>query len=182
MEGSNISGHLVVKRKFYSDNRGSLLKVFEAIDSKNLCFQPEINQINLVETRQIGTIRGMHMQPAPYGEMKLITCIKGVVLDVVIDLRKDSETFLQWSSYKLDANDNFSVVVPEGCAHGLQTLSENVIVLYAHTNNFAEEYETGLNPVDPDFGIPWPIQSRIISERDFSLPTMKQWLEKSNEM
>ena len=182
LEGANIAGHKIVERKFFSDNRGSLLKVFEDQDAERLSFRPKIKQINVVETREIGTIRGMHVQPFPFAEMKLVTCLKGLVFDVVIDLRKNSETFLEWSSCLLDANQNYSIVVPEGCAHGLQTLSEDVIMLYAHTNNFTDERETGLNPLDLDLMISWPALPTGVSERDSKLPTRKQWLEKANEM
>jgi dTDP-4-dehydrorhamnose 3,5-epimerase len=180
--GVNIAGHTLVKRKFFSDDRGTLLKVFEDQDIESLGFEPKIKQINLAETKQVGTIRGMHLQPSPFTEKKLITCIEGIVFDVVIDLRRDSETFLKWASYVLDASMKYSVVVPEGCAHGLQSLSENATLLYAHTNNFTAEFESGLNPLDPDLAIPWPVRTSNISERDSKLPTMKEWLEESNEV
>jgi dTDP-4-dehydrorhamnose 3,5-epimerase len=182
LEGANIAGHKIVERKFFSDDRGSLLKVFEDEDVDQLSFRPQIKQINLVETRKIGTIRGMHVQLSPFAEMKLVTCLKGLVFDVVIDLRNNSDTFLEWSSCLLDASENYSIIVPEGCAHGLQTLSKDVIMLYAHTNNFTDERETGLNPLDPDLMISWPAPPTGISERDSKLPTRKNWLEKANEM
>jgi dTDP-4-dehydrorhamnose 3,5-epimerase len=182
LEGAYIAGHKIVERKFFSDDRGSLLKVFEDEDEGQLSFRPKIKQINLVETGQLGTIRGMHVQLFPFAEMKLVTCLKGLVFDVVVDLRKNSNTFLEWSSCLLDASKNYSIIVPEGCAHGLQTLSEDVIMLYAHTNNFTDEHETGLNPLDPDLKISWPVLPIGISERDSKLPTRKEWLEKANEM
>ena len=180
--GADIAGHLLIERKTFSDFRGSLLKVFEDQDSAKLSFPEKIKQINLVESTHIGTIRGMHVQPHPFTESKLITCIKGVVFDVVIDLRKDSSTFLKWSAYLLDATNNHSIVVPSGCAHGMQALSENSTLLYVHTNDFTAKYESCLNPFDPDLAISWPISASVISQRDSKLPTLAQWLRDSNEV
>jgi dTDP-4-dehydrorhamnose 3,5-epimerase len=181
-EGADIVGHTLVERRYFPDNRGSLLKVFESKDTQSLGFEPKIMQINLVETEQVGTIRGLHWQPLPFAEKKLVTCVKGRIYDVVVDLREESKTFLKWSSFMLDSKDNYSVLVPERCAHGLQSLVEDVAVLYVHTNDFADKLESGLNPMDPDLAILWPLRTSIISQRDTKLPSVQQWQRLQNEM
>ncbi len=112
----------------------------------------------------------MHYQLPPHCEMKLITCLKGEILDVVVDLRRDSPTFLQSHTLSLSATNNISFLIPKGFAHGFQTMTDNVELLYFHSTFYNKEAERGLNPEDPKLGLNWPIQVKFLSRRDSSQP------------
>ena len=108
----------------------------------------------------------MHFQIPPYAEKKIITCVQGSVFDVVIDLRKKSKTFLKFYSEILNAKDFNSLLVPEGFAHGYQVLEDNTQLVYIHSNNYDKRFEKGVNSLDPIFGIDWPLEKKIISDKD----------------
>jgi dTDP-4-dehydrorhamnose 3,5-epimerase len=125
-----------------------------------------IAQINRTLTSARGTLRGMHFQQPPHAEMKLVSCLRGEVLDVAVDVRTDSPTFLQWHAEVLSADNHTSLLIPEGFAHGFQTLSDEVEMLYLHSTFYAPGSEAGLNPQDPRLGIVWPLSVAAISDRD----------------
>ena len=108
----------------------------------------------------------MHFQYAPYAEMKLVRCLKGLIWDVVVDLRKDSPTFLKWYAEELSEKNRKMIVIPEGCAHGFQTLTENCKMLYLHTEYYHPESVGCVSYKDPMFGIPWPHPVTEISISD----------------
>lgn len=162
---TSINGLYEVKRELNADNRGYFMKILD--------FQmfPEwgdrqVEQINLTYTKKRGTIRGMHYQVSPNEEAKMVTCIYGRVADVVLDLRKDSSTFGDFAVVELDSKIQNSILVPEGCAHGLQTLTDNVKMLYAHSAPYVKSSERTIYPLDPDLEINWPIPAQFISDKD----------------
>ena len=126
-------------------------------------------QVNHTLTKEIGSIRGMHLQCSPHSEIKLVSCIKGEILDVAIDLRKKSPTFLQWHAELLTEKNHKTLIVPEGFAHGFQSLTANCEILYFVTAPYAPESERGINPLDPTVGIEWPINITNISKKDRAL-------------
>ena len=113
-----------------------------------------------------GTIRGMHFQKEPHQEKKLVRCIKGSVFDVIIDLRKESETFLKYISIELSEKNKTMILIPENFAHGFQTLEDNTELLYHHTEFYNKEFEDGLLYNDPQLKITWPLPVTVISEKD----------------
>ncbi|MCB1178732.1 MAG: dTDP-4-dehydrorhamnose 3,5-epimerase family protein [Leptospiraceae bacterium] len=159
----------LVCRKYNSDNRGSFSRVFCKEDLKDLNFK-EIKQINHSITKEKGSFRGFHLQIPPKAEMKMVSCFKGKVLDIVIDLRKDSKTFLKSFSTELSENNSKSLIIPEGFAHGFQTLEENSELIYFHTEFYNPGYEMGVNFSDPEISIDLPLQITEISDKDKNLP------------
>jgi dTDP-4-dehydrorhamnose 3,5-epimerase len=108
----------------------------------------------------------MHFQNTPYVEMKLVSCLQGEIWDVAVDLRKNSPTFLKWQGFILSDKNNKSIIVPEGCAHGFQTLENNTRIIYCHTNIYKKKYEKTVSPFDSRFNIKWPAKLTRISQKD----------------
>lgn len=123
-------------------------------------------QINLSETRERGTLRGMHYQTPPAAEAKLIRCLRGRVFDVAVDLRAGSPTFLHWHALELAEDNDRAVFIPEGFAHGFQTLTNDAHLLYMHTAAWTPACEAGLRHDDPRLAIAWPLSVTAMSERD----------------
>jgi dTDP-4-dehydrorhamnose 3,5-epimerase len=157
---------VVVQRKVIEDHRGFLSRFYCADEFKNLGIDKPIAQINHTLTRVKGAVRGLHFQHPPYAEIKLVSCIKGEILDVAVDLRRDSPTFLQWHGEVLSATNRKSLLIPEGCAHGFQALSEDCELIYLHTCAYHPEAEGALNVADPRLGIIWPLPVSEMSDRD----------------
>ncbi len=126
----------------------------------------EIVQINHSFSVKKGTFRGFHYQVPPFAEEKIVTCLEGEVLDIILDIRKGSETFLQTESVVLSEKNNRSVLIPKGCAHGFITLSENCKLLYLHTAFYKPEFERGISISDPRISVKLPVTIEEISERD----------------
>jgi dTDP-4-dehydrorhamnose 3,5-epimerase len=155
-----------------TDSRGSFARWFCARELEALLEIREIVQINHSKTLRAGSIRGMHMQKAPYAEMKFVRCIKGKVWDVALDVRAGSPTFLQWHGQELSADNNKMMVIPEGCAHGFQVLEPGSELLYLHTAYYEPSSEFGMNYADSAIGITWPLPVGEISDRDASYPLL----------
>ena len=131
-------------------------------------------QINHTFTRGKGVVRGMHFQLQPYQEIKLVSCLRGKVFDVAVDLRKNSPTFLQWHGEVLSARKQQSFLIPEGLAHGFQALTYNCELLYFHTAPFQSSADAGVNATDPRLGILWPLDITQISSRDKARPYLSR--------
>jgi len=127
-------------------------------------------QVNVSFSRKRGTLRGMHYQMKPYEETKLLRCTRGAIYDVIIDLRPNSTTYGQWVGVDLTADNYKMVFVPEGFAHGFETLSDNAEVTYQVSQFFTPEAERGIRYNDPAFGIQWPVKVEVISAKDASWP------------
>ena len=148
-----------VTKKRIADHRGYIDRLFCPNELKCWKNRP-VKQVNRTFTKTTGTIRGLHFQEAPYLEAKFIYCLKGKVMDVAVDLRTDSKTFGQVFSIILTDNDHNCILIPEGFAHGFQTLSENVEMLYFHSNYYSSTHEAGINAFDPVLKISWQLPSR----------------------
>lgn len=120
--------------------------------------------------RAAGTLRGMHFQRAPHAEVKLVRCVRGAVWDVIIDLRPGSPSFRRWQGFELSAENGRSLYIPEGFAHGFQTLRDDSDVLYMISYAYVPGVGEGVRHDDPAFGIPWPLPVSVISERDMTWP------------
>ena len=130
----------------------------------------EFVQGNHSYNRAKGTVRGMHFQIAPHGEVKLVRCVAGAVLDIIIDLRADSPTYLKWEGFELSAANGRTLYVPVGFAHGFQTLADETHVLYSVSHPYTPGAEGGVRHDDPVFGIAWPLPLAVISEKDPAWP------------
>ena len=165
-----IAGLVAIERLPLGDARGFLERLFCADDLAPAGWTGAIAQINHTLTAEQGTVRGMHYQRAPHAEAKLVNCLHGAVWDVAVDLRPGSPTYLQWHAEELSASNHRALLIPPGCAHGFQTLSADVQMLYCHSQAYAPQSEGGLHPQDPRLGIPWPLPVHGLSPRDASHP------------
>jgi dTDP-4-dehydrorhamnose 3,5-epimerase len=172
IEDLGIAGLKAVTRQPLGDRRGFLSRLFCAEDLKEVGWDKSIAQINHTYTAQAGTVRGLHYQNPPHAEMKLVTCIRGQVWDVAVDLRANSSTFLAWQGAVLSADNNVAFLIPEGCAHGFQALTDEVELIYCHSAAYNATAEGGLNPQDPRLAIEWPQEITEISQRDQNHPLL----------
>lgn len=157
---------IVMERDSAQDERGRFLPLVRCETDGEL----PIRQVNLSVTTRPGIVRGLHYQSAPHSDGKFVTCVVGRVFDVAVDLREESPTFLRWQAEELSASNGKTVYIPPGFAHGFQSLTEDVHLVYAHTEDYRPEYEAGFNAVDPTLGIGWPLPILLRSRRDEQLP------------
>lgn len=172
IENLPIRGLKKITRQQLGDTRGFLSRLFCDNELHHAGWINPIAQINHTYTKQQGAIRGLHFQHPPHAEMKIVSCLKGEVWDVAIDLRQHSPTFLQWHAEKLSAENQHALLIPEGFAHGFQTLSHECELLYLHSMPYNAEYEDALNILDPTLKIEWPLDITEVSERDKTHPTI----------
>ena len=161
-----LAGLKLITRHRLGDSRGSFSRLFCAEELATAGWTKPISQINHTVTPQVGTVRGMHFQHPPYSEMKMVMCLRGKVYDVAVDLRQGSPTLLSWHGEILSADNNKAMLIPEGFAHGFQALTDDVELLYCHSEFYAATFEGGVHPADPKLGIAWPMQIGMLSERD----------------
>jgi len=166
IEKTPIDALHVIQRQPMGDERGYLERMFCGDELKPIIGQRSIMQINHTLTEKAGTVRGMHFQHPPHAEMKLVSCLRGKVFDVAVDLRKGSPTFLNWHAEVLTETNHKTFVIPEGFAHGFQTLTDDCELLYLHTAAYAPDAEVGLNALDPRLAIAWPMPIAERSARD----------------
>ncbi len=159
---------MVIERNRIGDERGFLSRLFCAEDLADAGWNKPIIQINHTLTEHAGTVRGIHYQNSPYTEMKLVTCVRGEVWDVAVDLRQGSPTFLKWHAELLSAENGRALLIPEGFGHGFQTMTNNCELIYFHSEAYRAEAEAGVRFDDPELAIHWPLQITVNSERDRS--------------
>jgi dTDP-4-dehydrorhamnose 3,5-epimerase len=165
---TGINGLYAVQVKKLEDERGLFARTFCKNEFKQIGFDKEFVQFNHSFNRYKGTVRGMHFQQAPYAETKLIRCIQGAVYDVAVDLRKDSPTFLQHFGMELTEENMLSVLIPEGFAHGFQTLQHNSSLIYHHTQFYTPNADAGICFDDSALNIDWPLPAVMVSHKDRS--------------
>jgi len=161
-----LSGLLLVERKALGDARGYLQRLWCQEEWQAVFGDRRIAQVNHTYTAHTATVRGLHFQYPPYAEAKYVSCLRGRVLDVAVDLRAGSPTFLQWHAEELSADNRRSLLIPEGFAHGFQTLEDNCEMLYVHSAPHVAEAEGGVHAQDPRLGIAWPLPFGEQSPRD----------------
>jgi dTDP-4-dehydrorhamnose 3,5-epimerase len=165
-----LSGACRVDIEPQGDSRGFFARMFCKDEFAAQGLDGNWVQCNTSLSRTSGTIRGLHFQRPPAAEAKLIRCLRGSVFDVIVDIRKGSPTFGQWHGEVLDAENRSMLFVPRGFAHGFQTLTDNVEMLYFHTASFSPEHQGGVRWDDPQIAVAWPAGSTEISARDAGLP------------
>ncbi len=153
------------------DSRGSFSRLFCAEKFRANGLHDRWVQTNLSRTLSRGAIRGMHFQTAPFAETKLLTCLTGRIFDVLVDVRPHSPTFGRWTSIELNALAASTLYIPEGIAHGFQTLTDDVTLHYSHSAPFQPDHQAGLCYNDTDVAVDWPLPVTILSDRDRDLPT-----------
>jgi dTDP-4-dehydrorhamnose 3,5-epimerase len=163
---TKIKGLYIAELESFSDDRGFFARAYCNKELEKINIEKPIKQINHSSTSTVGVIRGMHYQNTSYAEIKMVRCIAGEVFDVAVDLRKDSETFLQWHGEYLNSKNFKMMVIPEGFAHGFQVIKPNSELLYFHTESYTQKSELGVLFNDEKIGIEWPLQVTGISDRD----------------
>jgi dTDP-4-dehydrorhamnose 3,5-epimerase len=162
-----IAGAFEVQHDVRSDERGRFKRQYCEREFAAAGLNTHWVQVNHSVTLGRGAIRGMHFQYPPAAEVKLVSCPVGRAFDVAIDLRRDSETFLGWAAVEVDESTSFCI--PEGCAHGFQTLTDEVHLIYQHSAFHAPELEGGVRFDEPAIGIAWPLPIGTVSDRDRAL-------------
>lgn len=164
----DIKGAYLIEIEPHEDNRGFFARGFckkELKEKTGIDF--EVCQSNVSYNIKKGTIRGMHYQIHPYEEMKIVSCVKGAIFDVVLDLRKDSDTYLKWQGFELTEDNYKMLLIPEGCAHGFQSLKDDTVLNYKVSQYFTPNADSGVRYNDPLINVDFPIKENItISEKD----------------
>jgi dTDP-4-dehydrorhamnose 3,5-epimerase len=156
----------VIQLEPHADDRGMFTRIFCQRDLTQIGHHKKIVQINHSITRKRGALRGMHFQRPPKAEIKLVKCLRGSVFDVIVDLRRNSTSYLKWHGEMLSEDNHKMMYIPEGLAHGFQALEENTELLYLHTEFYDPDCEGGLRHSDPAIGIAWPLEVTEISAKD----------------
>lgn len=161
-----LVGLKLLERQRQTDSRGFFSRFFCAEDLAAVGWNLPVAQINHTLTHHAGSVRGLHFQRPPHGEVKIVSCLKGEIFDVALDLRPDSDTFLHWHAEILSDKNFRSLLIPEGFAHGYQTMTDDCELIYLHSEPFHPESEGAVNISDPRIAIKWPLNISEISNRD----------------
>ena len=167
---TSLADAMVIDMQRNEDERGFFARTFCTREFADHGLVTEFVQGNHSYNRTKGTVRGMHFQTAPHGEVKLVRCVAGAVLDIIIDLRASSPTYLKWEGFELSAENGRTLYVPVGFAHGFQTLADETHVLYSVSHPYTPGAEGGVRHDDPVFGITWPLPISVVSEKDGRWP------------
>jgi dTDP-4-dehydrorhamnose 3,5-epimerase len=152
------------------DSRGYFARTFCVDEFAAYKLETNYPQHSISFSAHKGTLRGMHYQREPHGEVKLVRCVKGIIRDVIIDIRPNSPTYCRWEEFELSSANGHQLYIPAGCAHGFQTLCNGVEVSYLISAPYAPQSASGICYDDPTFGIPWPLPVTEISEKDLCWP------------
>lgn len=172
--GVSIDGCFLIEPEPYEDERGSYLKVFSSEEFEQRGLETEVQQVSLVRSAAVGTIRGIHWQDPPYSEAKVVRCVAGRVFDVCVDVRDDSSTRGLWVGFELTAENQLGVYIPSGCGHGFQALEPESEVIYTSSQPYVPDSGRGVRWDDPILDIEWPVyEGVILSERDRSWPDLE---------
>ncbi|KOR31141.1 dTDP-4-dehydrorhamnose 3,5-epimerase [Achromatium sp. WMS2] len=161
-----IANLKLITRQRIGDTRGFIARLFCTQELAAAGWKHPIVQINHSFTAKCGTVRGLHYQKPPHAEVKLVSCIRGAIWDLAVDLRRNSPTYLHWHAEHLTADNGNALMIPEGFAHGFQTLTDNCELIYLHTAPYTPTAEAGLRYNDPQLAITWPVAISELSARD----------------
>lgn len=168
-----LEGVVLVELERWEDHRGYFARAFCRGEFEARGLNPVVAQVNLARSTHRGTVRGMHFQYPPHAEVKLVRATRGAVLDVAVDLRPESPTYLGHVAVELAADTQRALYVPERFAHGYQTLEDGAEVLYLTSVPYAPGFEAGLSPFDPRLGIAWPLEPTEVSTKDAGAPPLE---------
>jgi dTDP-4-dehydrorhamnose 3,5-epimerase len=168
--GIPLQGACIIEIDPVADERGFFARTWDAQEFSSQGLNPNLAQCSVSFNKRKGTLRGMHYQEQPFAEAKLVRCCAGAIYDVIVDLRRASPTHRKWIAVELSASNRKMLYVPEGVAHGFQTLTDEVEVSYQISEVYTPESARGVRWNDPLFAIHWPISDPIVSERDRTFP------------
>lgn len=164
----------IIESEPHRDDRGSFTRIFceKTFDQHHL--PTRWVQTNLSYNIHRGTLRGLHYQSAPYEEEKVVCCFRGGIYDVVLDIKPDSPSYLDWQAFELTARNHLALYIPKGYAHGFQSLEDETLVFYQMSEFYSSESAKGIRWNDPKLAIEWPISNPVVSERDQNFPLAKE--------
>ena len=174
---TELQGACIIDPDLFQDERGFFARTFCREEFQQHGLSPDMIQCNISFNKLKGTLRGMHFQLAPHGEGKLVRCTRGAIYDVIIDLRPTSKTHLKWIVVELTEENRKMLYIPEGFAHGFQTLQDNTEVFYQMTSTFVAQAARGIRWNDSSLNIQWPSVPTMISEKDQSYPDYQESLQ-----
>jgi dTDP-4-dehydrorhamnose 3,5-epimerase len=169
-----LQGVYVIEPEPFTDERGLFRRHFCRRELGEHGIDIEVKQANVSENPALHTLRGLHFQRPPFGESKILSCMKGGIYNVIVDLRADSPTYLQWMTAELSDQNRLSVYVPRGCANGWMTLHDGTWVHYYHSEFYQPSAEGGIRYNDPFFRFVWPAEPAVISEKDRTYPDFER--------
>jgi dTDP-4-dehydrorhamnose 3,5-epimerase len=167
---TKLGGAFLVSPRKIADQRGFFARGFCRDEFSAHGLNPNVTQLNIGFSHKTGTLRGLHYQSAPHEEAKFVRCTRGALFDVIVDLRRESPTYREWFGADLTAENALMMYVPEGCAHGYQTLADDTEMYYLTSATYAAGAAHGVRFDDPAFGISWPLPIAVISDADASWP------------
>lgn len=167
---TKLKGAFIITLDFIEDERGFFARTFCRREFEEHGLNPDLVQCNISLNKAKGTLRGIHYQAMPHAEVKLVRCTAGAIFDVVVDLRPESPTFRQWFAAELSEKNHQLLYIPEGVAHGYQTMEPQTEVFYQVSAFYHPASERGIRWNDPAFGILWPLPASVVSPKDSSYP------------
>jgi dTDP-4-dehydrorhamnose 3,5-epimerase len=168
-----IKGVFLIESEPFVDERGAFRRHFCQEEFSGHGISNEVKQANVSENSFAYTLRGFHYQLPPFGEGKTLSCLKGKIYDIIVDLRPESPTYLQWISFTLSGENRKSIHIAPGCANAFLTLEDGCIIQYYCSESYTPDYERGIRFNDPLFKFKWPVEPKIISEKDLNHPDYK---------
>lgn len=169
---TGLSGCYLIEPEPLEDERGLFARTFDAEEFRRRGLNPDVAQCSISHSRKAGTLRGLHYQASPHEEAKLVRCLRGRVFDVVVDIRPESPSYLQWRGFTLDGEERTAVYVPEGLAHGFLTLTDDSELLYQISVDYVPELARGIRWDDERLGVAWPSTPLCVSSRDGDFPLL----------
>jgi dTDP-4-dehydrorhamnose 3,5-epimerase len=167
---TSIPGAYVIEPQRIEDHRGFFARIWCQRELVQQGLKADLSQTNVCFSHQRGTLRGVHFQHPPHAEVKIVRCTRGIVFDVIVDLRPDSPTWKRWFGIELSEDNRRTLYVPEGCAQGSITLADDTEIYYHASQPYHPESATGVRYDDPEFSIAWPIAVEVISSQDRAWP------------
>lgn len=174
---TKLEGVVIIEPEVFGDNRGFFMESWNKNKMAEAGLDYDFVQDNHSKSTVKGTLRGIHFQKGDKAQAKLVRCVKGAVLDVAVDLRKNSPTFKQWVGVELSEENKKQLLIPRGFGHGFVTLTDDVEFLYKADNYYAPEADAGVRWNDPEIGVEWGIENPILSEKDKKNPFLKECKE-----
>ncbi|MDB5411226.1 MAG: dTDP-4-dehydrorhamnose 3,5-epimerase [Rhodospirillales bacterium] len=174
---TRLAGAFLIEIEPHEDERGSFARTWCGREFAARGLVIEIAQCSLSTNKRAGTVRGLHFQRAPHDEVKLVRCQRGAIFDVIVDLRPDSATFRRWQGFELSADNHRELYVPQGFAHGFQTLTDDAEIFYQISEYYVSEAAGGVRWDDPAFRVVWPLPISTISDKDRHWPDFQSALQ-----
>lgn len=174
---TKLDGVLIIEPDVFGDNRGFFMESWNKKKMEEVGLYYDFVQDNHSKSTVKGTLRGIHFQKGDKAQAKLVRCVKGAVLDVAVDLRKNSPTFKQWVGVELSEENKKQLLIPRGFGHGFVTLTDDVEFLYKADNYYAPEADAGIRWNDSEIGVEWGAENPILSEKDKKNPFLKDCKE-----